>query len=176
MDFGQELKQLLLREPRWTLAAAESLTCGRVQARIGAVSGASNFFLGGLTAYSLDQKVRHLGVDRVHAESVCGVSQRVAEEMARGASALFGSDLAVGTTGYAEAAAERGVRTPLAWWALWHDLRDGRAAVRSGLIEAPGTERTRMQELVADIVLGELVRYLREVRGQAPGPAPSPFK
>jgi nicotinamide-nucleotide amidase len=165
MDLVPELKQLMLREPRWTLAAAESLTCGRVQARIGAVSGASNFFLGGLTAYSLEQKVRHLGVDREHAESVDCVSQRVAEEMARGASALFGSDLAVGTTGYAEAEAERGIRAPLAWWALWHDRRDGRATVRSGFIEAPGTERTKMQQLVADAVVGELVRYLREVRG-----------
>lgn len=165
MDIAAELKQLMLREPRWTLAAAESLTCGRVQARIGAVSGASNFFLGGITAYSLEQKVRHLGVDRAHAESVDSVSQRVAEEMACGAVALFGSDLAVATTGYAEPSAERGVKTPMAWWALWHNLGKGKAVVRSGLIELPGAERTKVQELVADVVVGALVKYLREARG-----------
>ena len=62
-----DLKNLMLREPRLTLAVAESLTCGRLQARIGAISGASEFFLGGMTAYSLEQKVRHLGVDRAAA-------------------------------------------------------------------------------------------------------------
>jgi nicotinamide-nucleotide amidase len=163
MDLGQELKHLMLREPRWTLAAAESLTCGRVQAGIGAVSGASEFFLGGVTVYSLDQKVRHLGVDRAHAESVDCVSQQVAEEMARGASVLFGSDLAVATTGYAEPA--RSVAIPRAWWAVWHDLRDGRAAVRSGLVELPGAERVKVQTLVADVAVSALVDYLREMRG-----------
>jgi len=48
------LKELLLREPRLTLAVAESLTCGRLQARIGAIPGASEFFRGGVTAYALD--------------------------------------------------------------------------------------------------------------------------
>jgi len=79
-----ELKELMLRPPRLTLAVAESLTCGRVQARIGAIPGASEFFLGGITAYSLEQKVRHLGVDRATAEPVNAVSAEVAEQMARG--------------------------------------------------------------------------------------------
>ena len=80
-----DLKALMLREPRLTLAVAESLTCGRLQARIGAISGASDFFLGGVTAYSLDQKVRHLGVNRAGAAAVNSVSGAVAEQMARGA-------------------------------------------------------------------------------------------
>jgi len=81
---------------------AESLTCGRVQARIGQISGASEFFLGGITTYSLDQKVRHLGVDRAGASAVNSVSAAVAEQMARGVCALFGSELGLATTGYAE--------------------------------------------------------------------------
>ena len=48
-----ELKSLLLAEPRLTLAVAESLTCGGVQSRIGGISGASEFFLGGITAYDM---------------------------------------------------------------------------------------------------------------------------
>ena len=59
-----DLKALMMAEPRRTLAVAESLTSGRLQSRIGAITGASNFFLGGLTAYSLEQKVVLLGVDR----------------------------------------------------------------------------------------------------------------
>lgn len=160
-----ELKKLMLSAPRLTLAVAESLTCGCVQARIGAVSGASEYFLGGLTAYSLDQKVRHLGVNRVHARRVNGVSQRVAVEMAQGACALFGSDLAVATTGYAEPSRAEGIRVPMAWWALCHQKRGGRVVVISGQVEMPGAKRVAAQERVTQEVLGALVAYLRELRG-----------
>ena len=160
-----ELKRLLLRAPRLTLAVAESLTCGHVQARIGTVSGASEYFLGGITAYSLAQKVRHLGVNRAHARRVNCVSQRVAVEMAQGACALFGADLAVATTGYAEPSRADGIRAPMAWWALCHQKRQGRAVVISGQVEMPGATRGQAQERVTREVLGALVAYLRELRG-----------
>jgi nicotinamide-nucleotide amidase len=159
-----ELKQLLLRAPRLTLAVAESMTCGHVQARIGAVSGASEYFLGGLTAYSLEQKVRHLGVNRAQARRVNCVSQRVAVEMAQGACALFGADLAVATTGDAEPSRADGIRAPMAWWALCHRQRGGKAVIISGLVEMPGAKRMAAQERVAQEVLGALVAYLRELR------------
>ena len=79
-----ELKALLLAEPKLTLAVAESLTAGNVQAQIAGVSGASGYFLGGVTAYSIEEKVRLLGVNRAGAKKVNCVSARVAEEMARG--------------------------------------------------------------------------------------------
>jgi nicotinamide-nucleotide amidase len=162
-----ELKALMLASPRLTLAAAESLTSGRVQARVGEISGASNFFLGGITAYSLEQKVRHLGVDRVAAKKVNSVSAEVAEQMARGVCALFGSDLGVATTGYAEPSREDGVADPFACWALAHRRRVGGkfVAVRSGRVECPGARRIETQAIVADAVLAELLAYLREIRG-----------
>lgn len=164
MSTAAELKKLILRKPALTLAVAESLTAGQVQARIAAVSGASDYFLGGVTAYSLAQKVKLLGVNRAHARSVDCVSQRVAVEMAAGACQLFGADLAVATTGYAEPAPKQKVRTPHAWWALCHRHR-GAAVILSGLIEVPGADRVTVQERVAETVLVELVNYLRERRG-----------
>ena len=158
-----ELKELMLRPKRRTLAVAESLTCGRVQARIGSISGASEFFLGGITAYSLDQKVKHLGVDRAVAEPVKSVSAAVAEQMARGVCALFGSELGLATTGYAEPAA--GAPQPFAWWALVHDPVGGKTVVRSGRVDCPGATRVQVQEKVAETVVSELVKYLRELRG-----------
>ena len=77
-----ELKPLLLGPPPLTLAVAESLTAGHVQARIAAVSGASAYFLGGVTAYALAQKVALLGVDRAAAERVNCVSADVARQTA----------------------------------------------------------------------------------------------
>jgi nicotinamide-nucleotide amidase len=173
-----ELKTLLLRAPRRTLAVAESITCGRLQARIGAISGASEFFLGGITAYTLDEKVKHLGVKRAAAKAVNSVSAQVAEQMARGACALFGSDFSLATTGYAEPfdvaqgrafdrpSAGGKITAPFAWWALAHAQgsrpgRGGKFIVRSGRVAGPGLARVAMQKFVAERALAELVKYLR---------------
>ncbi len=156
-----DLKDLMLRGPRLTLAVAESLTSGRLQARIGAVSGASEFFLGGVTAYTLDGKVRHLGVDRAEAGAVNSVSGRVAEQMARGACVLFGSDLGVATTGYAEPSAEWKVAEPFAWWGLARRQPGGDFAVASGRVDCPGMSRVDAQERVAGAAIDALVGWLR---------------
>lgn len=154
-----DLKPLMLVEPRWTLSLAESLTCGRLQATVGAISGASEFFVGGITAYTLEQKVRHLGVDRAVAEPVDCVSEEVARQMALGACRLFGSDAAAATTGYAEPAPAFGVRTPFAWWAVVI-----RQTVVSGRLEVSGKSRVDVQRTVAEAVLGQLVESLRRAR------------
>jgi len=159
------LKELFLLPPRLTLAVAESMTCGRVQSRIGAISGASEFFLGGITVYSLAQKERHLGVERALAEPVNSVSATVAEQMARGACSLFGARIGLATTGYAESSKQWGIACPQAWWAIAHDLGDGRMDARSGFLECPSASRDAAQELVAAATLDALMRYLREVRG-----------
>lgn len=156
----------MLAKPKLMLAAAESLTSGHVQARIGAVSGASNYFLGGVTAYTLEEKVKLLGVNRAHARRVNCVSQRVVVEMAQGAAKLFDADLAVATTGYAEPSVVDGAKlAPMAWWALAHRRRGGKIALVSGMLEMPGLTRVEAQERVATEVLTELERYLREWRG-----------
>jgi len=160
-----ELKELMLRRPRLTLAAAESLTCGQVQAAVGAISGASEFFLGGVTAYSLDQKIALLGVNRRAAARVNCVSAEVAQEMALGACRLFDSDLGVATTGYAEPSPADGVIAPMAWWAIAHRRRGRFVAVRSGRVECPGEPRIEVQQIVAAALIAELVAYLRELRG-----------
>lgn len=155
-----DLKTLMTRGPRLTLAVAESLTCGRLQARIGAISGASEFFLGGVTAYSLEQKVGLLGVDRAGAEAVNCVSAGVAEQMARGACTLFGSDLGVATTGYAEPASDGSAPVPFAWWAVAR--RGGGAfSVTSSTARFPGLSRVEVQERVAQLAYEALEAVLR---------------
>ena len=160
-----ELKTLIMAQSPLTLAVAESMTCGQLQARIGSVSGASKYFLGGMTAYSLEQKVKHLSVSRAAARRVNCVSQRVAVEMAQGVAVLFGADLTVATTGYAEADPAAGVKVPMAWWSLCHLQSRGRVAVISGMVEMPRANRAEAQARVTSEVLGALVAYLREYRG-----------
>ena len=159
-----QLKELLLRQPRLTLAIAESLTSGRIQSRIGAISGASHFFLGGITAYDLDQKVRHLGVSHDSAKAVNCVSAEVAAQMARGACALFGSDLALATTGYAEPSVEWNVPHPFAWYALAHRRAPDDFFVETACLDCPNLDRTAVQDRVAEAAFSSLIKYLQQVR------------
>lgn len=160
MDYAERLKKLMLRKPRLTIAVAESLTAGHLQAQIASVSGASEYFLGGVTAYSLEQKVNLLGVNRAHARRVNCVSQRVAVEMAHGVMEEFGADLAAATTGYAEPARASGIKAPMAWWAICQRLPNGRLAINSGTIEVAGATRTEAQARIAQDVLGLLIAHV----------------
>jgi nicotinamide-nucleotide amidase len=160
MNYAAHLKKAMLQRPRLTLAVAESLTAGQLQAHIASVSGASEFFLGGVTAYSLEQKVKLLGVNRAHARRTDCVSQRVAAEMAYGAMELFGSDLAAATTGYAEPNRAAGIRTPMAWWAICQRLRSGRLMLNAGTVEVPGANRAEAQARIAEDVVGLLVAHI----------------
>lgn len=84
-----------------TLAVAESCTGGLVGARITAVPGASDAFLGGVVAYANKLKESALGVSRAMIESEGAVSGPVARAMAEGVRRDFGADIAVSVTGIA---------------------------------------------------------------------------
>ena len=128
------------------IASAESLTAGYVQSSIASVSGSSGYFVGGLTAYDIDAKVELLGVDRAEAERSDCVSAEVARQMAHGAQRVFGADVGIGTTGYAD-----GVDVPFAFLAVV--AGDTEAVER---FDGPGLTRRQMQCRTAARVL-ELV-------------------
>lgn len=156
-----ELKELLLAPPRRTVAVAESLTGGRVQALITGIAGASEYFLGGVTAYTLEQKNKLLGVKREHAKVVQGVSEHVAGEMAVGVCRMFDADIAVATTGYAEPAPAQGVSTPFAWLAVAVRGNGSPRVVLCRRVEWPGTVRTEAQAAAAEAALAALIEVLR---------------
>ena len=90
-----------LRERNETLSTAESLTAGSVSSAIVTISGASDVFVGGLTAYRDEIKISHLHVDPTLISDHTSVSEQVAVAMAQGARASFGTTWAIGTTGVA---------------------------------------------------------------------------
>lgn len=157
-DDAQELKRLLASRPGCAIAVAESLTSGRLQALIGGVSGASAYFRGGVTAYTLEMKVALLGVDREEAARCDCVSETVAGQMAQGVALKFDADLALATTGYAEGAP--GGVAPWAWWALAVRGPEGVRVERTGRVECPERSRTEVQARVAEAALAALVAYL----------------
>lgn len=161
------LKDLFRGPPQWTLGVAESVSSGRVQTRATAHTGSSEFFLGGITAYTLEGKVKHLGVNRREAEACNCVSALIAEQMARGACRLFGSDVGVATTGWAEPSPADGVEEPFAWWALVHLRGSTDLHVETGRVDAPHATRVDAQALIADTLVNRLIRYLQNARSSS---------
>ncbi|MBJ6745108.1 competence/damage-inducible protein A [Streptococcus sp. 121] len=91
----------LLKEKELTLTAAESLTAGLLQAELAQLPGASAVFPGGFVTYSLEQKNQMLGIPLEKLQSAGVVSAWTAEQMAAGARARTGADLALSLTGVA---------------------------------------------------------------------------
>jgi nicotinamide-nucleotide amidase len=90
-----------LRARGETLSTAESLTAGGLSHALTIVPGASDVFLGSITAYRPEVKTSHLGVAASVISDHTVVSEEVAIEMATGASKSFGSTWAIATTGVA---------------------------------------------------------------------------
>ncbi len=154
---AQRLHQLL-SGTGLSLAVAESLTAGNLQAAIASVSGASNYFAGGVTVYNLDQKVNLLGIDRIMAENCNCVSEKVALQMALGVRDLFNSGIGVATTGYAEPSLTYGVSVPFAWFAIV--LADGQYEI--GRLESIQSTRIAVQNDMTERVLERLLAILGE--------------
>jgi nicotinamide-nucleotide amidase len=83
------------------LALAESCSGGLLAARITDLEGASEYFAGGVVAYSNEAKAKMLGVNPGLIEDKGAVSPEVAEAMAIGALERFDADVAVSITGIA---------------------------------------------------------------------------
>ncbi len=91
----------MLIENNLKLATAESCTGGLIGKRITNVSGASKVFDCGIISYSNEIKHRILGVSEEALRKYGAVSAEVAKQMAKGALAVSGADIAVSVTGIA---------------------------------------------------------------------------
>ena len=117
----ESLEEVVVRqlaEAGSTIAAAESLTGGGLGARITSVPGASAVFLGSAVTYTEEAKRTVLGVAAETLERVGPVSRECAAEMAIGSRRLFGSDVAVATTGAAGPEPHAGAEPGSVWVAL----------------------------------------------------------
>ena len=85
----------------WTVTCAESCTGGMVAAAITDVAGSSEVFERGFVTYSNAAKQELLGVSSEALEAHGAVSEEVAAEMATGALAAAGADVAVSISGIA---------------------------------------------------------------------------
>jgi nicotinamide-nucleotide amidase len=91
----------LCRQRGLTLGTAESATGGLIAARLTAVPGSSDVFLGSVVAYANEIKERELGVPAKLLATRGAVSPETAAAMAAGVRDRLGADIGVSDTGVA---------------------------------------------------------------------------
>ena len=90
-----------LRQRGWRLAIAESCTGGLLGHRITNVPGSSTYYMGSITAYAYDAKVRLLGITWETLEKYGAVSKETVIAMARGVRRVLSSDIGLSVSGIA---------------------------------------------------------------------------
>ena len=91
----------LLRQRNLRLVNAESCTGGMIADRITNMAGSSEYFQGGMVAYSYEAKVALLDVSWDTLRAHGAVSEEVVIEMARGARVTLGADIGISVSGIA---------------------------------------------------------------------------
>jgi PncC family amidohydrolase len=147
---GKKLKDLVL-----TVAVAESVTGGLIGSRLTDVPGSSEYFMGGVVAYSNDAKMKLLGVKRETLVRHGAVSEEAAREMAEGVRRSFGTDIGLAVSGIAgPGGATKDKPVGLMWLAI-----SAKDVSRARSVRLTG-DRLQNKAGAADQVLGMLEEYL----------------
>ena len=105
MDFESKIisRQIgdILYASGYTIGTAESCTGGRISEAIIAIPGSSDYYKGGVVAYTDEVKEKLLGVSHEVIEKNTAVSEEVAREMVLGTINTIGVDFAIASTGVA---------------------------------------------------------------------------
>ncbi len=97
----EEVVGNLLKERNLTISVAESCTGGLIMNRIVNVPGSSDYFKGGIVAYSNYIKQKILLVNTVTLQKFGAVSKETAIEMANNVREILGTDIGISATGIA---------------------------------------------------------------------------
>jgi PncC family amidohydrolase len=138
------------------LGLAESCSGGLLAARITDLAGASEYFAGGVVAYSNEAKAELLGVDLELIDAHGAVSPEVAKAMAIGALERFGADVAVSITGIAgpDGGSEE---KPVGYVCFNARLADGTSIARDPIIPGGRADIRERSALVGMHLLRQLL-------------------
>ena len=145
-----------------TLASAESCTGGSISAKLTQLAGASEYFNGGVTAYSNFLKEKLLGVSPNTLATYGAVSEETVREMVNGIRAKASADYAVATTGIAGpggGTAEKPVGT------IWIAVASKKQIVTKLLHF--GDRRAQNIERTCNAVFSELIKLVRAENAKA---------
>lgn len=91
----------LLKKKKLTVSTAESCTGGSIAARLTSIAGSSEYFIGGIVAYSNEVKMDILHVSPLTLKEHGAVSEATVVEMVKGAMKALKTDCAIATSGIA---------------------------------------------------------------------------
>lgn len=103
-EHGNEIEEIvrdLLARKNLTISVAESCTGGQISKLLVTEPGISEYYYGGIVAYTIEQKEKILGLNSNLIDTHGVVSKEVARAMSEGVQKLFGTDIALSTTGTA---------------------------------------------------------------------------
>ncbi len=143
------ISQILLTKDM-TISVAESVTSGTLQLAFSQMPTASLIYKGGITTYSLSEKVRLLNVNKTEAELCNCVSENIAETMALNAAKLFESDWSIATTGYCTPERKSGYRI----YAYFSFSCKGEIVLTKKLELHPKTDFLNAQLYYTEFILG----------------------
>jgi nicotinamide-nucleotide amidase len=149
----------ILQKKHETLAVAESVTAGQLQTAFSLATGAIQIFQGGITAYNIGQKSRHLLIDPIHAGQCNCVSEKVAAQMAAQVVRLFSADWGIAITGYASPVPEENIHELFAHYAIYY--KDG--CVQCGRITTAHDDIITVRTHFTNMVLQKLYEACRQI-------------
>ncbi|AEF80572.1 CinA family protein [Leadbettera azotonutricia] len=138
------------------LAAAESCTAGMAADMIARVPGASAVFWGSFVTYTLDAKMKMLGVSRECLQKHGAVSRETACAMAQGALEKSGADFAFSVTGLA---GPDGDGSPNPVGLVWIGLARQGIEARAACFHFTG-DRNEVRQRAAETAIEELLKYI----------------
>ena len=100
-NVSEEILHEYMHAKGLTISTAESCTGGLVSDRITNVSGSSEYFPGGIVAYSYEAKANLLGVSWDTLNAHGAVSEETVLEMARGVRKVFNASIGISVSGIA---------------------------------------------------------------------------
>lgn len=148
----------ILKKSNQTIAVAESVTAGQLQTSLSLADSAMDFFQGGITAYNIGQKSKHLGIDPIHAIHMDCVSEQIASAMAKEVAHLFNCHWGIGITGYASPVPEKNIEELFACFAICHDNN----VLACETVKAEKQDPLSVRQFYTRYVLDQLMRLLQK--------------
>jgi PncC family amidohydrolase len=164
IDYGYDLDTInsiseILQHKHETLAVAESVTAGQLQVAFSLAEGATQVFQGGITAYNIGQKSRHLLIDPIHAGNHNCVSEKVADQMAAHVVSLFSADWGIAITGYASPVPEENIHELFAHYAIYYRNK----FVKHERITSPNNDPLRVRLHFTNAVLKKFHEACKQI-------------
>lgn len=122
------------------------------------MSCAEEFYEGGITAFTIQQKVGQLNIDTEEAKVANGVSQNIVEKMALNVAGKFNTPWSVATTGYCKPVIESGYDI-YAYYAIAYK---GKVLLSERIDLDPRIRAEEAQNYFAECILSALVCQVKK--------------